>query len=95
MYSELEGEQEELEPLYLNFDKNNSAMEEAQIRPTRELTRRLTDYEFLLGKNDQPYRRETHASVRAKKSHRATVMVPQVTRITSGPVGCHYVVIWL
>ena len=99
---DVNSEQEELEPLCSHFDTKDSdmeetqlgAMEEVQLRPSKEWSKQLSDYEFLLGKSDQVCRRQTRSSIRAKRSHRATVMLPSVTRVTRDPVRC-YVVIWV
>lgn len=76
-------------------ENQQNTMEGVQLRPkptgvySKEWTRRLTDYQFLSGNDEEIPKRSTQFSTRAKrKNRRATVMVPQGTRRPSDPVCC-------
>lgn len=92
MYSDVVQEKEELE----NLREKEWNMEGVQLRSgaavmSKEWARRLTDYQFLSGKDDQLPKRQT----RSRRNQRATVIIPQITRRSSDPVCCCPVALFL
>lgn len=82
-------EEDELETI----EEKELAMDEVSLRPkpgvmSKEWTNRLTDYQFLSGKDEVLPKRQTRFSIRSRRNQRASVMVPQVTRKPSDPVSC-------
>lgn len=86
---------EEEENLPLTGNKQHT-MNGVQLRPkpleldcihSKEWHKRLTDYQFLSGKDEQIPKRSSQYNLRAKRNNRrATVMVPQAIRRPSDPV---------